>query len=52
MTLSIINGWEEGHFKAVASKGLHGIEFCANDRYDSAEILAKADEIKVGHDPP
>lgn len=47
MTLSIINGWEEGHFKAVASKGLHGIEFCANDRYDSAEILAKADEIKA-----
>lgn len=47
MILSIINGWEEGHFKAVASKGLHGIEFCANDRYDSAEILAKADEIKA-----
>lgn len=47
MILSIINGWEEGHFKAVAAKGLHGIEFCANDKYDSAEILAKADEIKA-----
>lgn len=47
MILSIINGWEEGHFKAVAAKGLHGVEFCANDCYDSAEILAKADEIKV-----
>lgn len=47
MILSIINGWEEGHFKAVAAKGLHGVEFCANDKYNSAEILAKADEIKA-----
>ncbi len=47
MILSIINGWEEGHFKSVADKGLHGVEFCANDKYDSAEILAKADEIKA-----
>ena len=47
MTLSIINGWEEGHFKAVASKGLHGIEFCANDRYDTKVCLV-ARKVRPG----
>jgi len=47
MYLGIINGWEEGHFKAVADKGLHGVEFCANHNYDSAEILAKAQDIRA-----
>lgn len=46
MYLGIINGWEEGHFKAVSEKGLQGIEFCINDKYESAEVLAKANEIK------
>ena len=46
MKLCIINGWEEEHFKAVSEKGLHAVEFCANDNYDSAEILAKAEKIK------
>ena len=46
MKLCIINGWEEEHFKAVSEKGLHAVEFCANDKYDSAEILAKAEKIK------
>lgn len=46
MKLGIINGWEEGHFKAVHEKGLEAVEFCINDKYDSAEVLEKADEIK------
>ncbi len=37
MYLGIINGWEEG---------LRRIEFCANHNYDSAEILAKAQDIR------
>ena len=46
MMLGIINGWEEGHFKAVKEKGLEAVEFCINDKYDSAEVLKKAEEIK------
>lgn len=46
MILSIINGWEEQHFSAVAAKGLSGIEFCINGGRDSAEVLARAEEIK------
>lgn len=46
MKLGIINGWEEGHFKAVSEKGLQAVEFCINDKYDSFEVLQKADEIK------
>ncbi|MBR3767809.1 MAG: sugar phosphate isomerase/epimerase [Clostridia bacterium] len=46
MKLGIINGWEEGHFKAVAVKGLEAVEFCINYNYDSAEVLKKAEEIK------
>ena len=46
MYLGIINGWEEGHFKAVSEKGLKGIEFCINYNRDSAEALAKAADIK------
>ena len=47
MYLGIINGWEEGHFKAVSEKGLKGIEFCINYNRDSAEALAKAADIKA-----
>lgn len=47
MILSIINGWDEGHFKSVAAKGLKGIEFCINDKYDSGEVLAKKEKIKA-----
>ena len=47
MVLGIINGWEEGHFQAVAKLGLHAVEFCINHNYDSAEVLARADEIKA-----
>ena len=46
MVLGIINGWEEGHFKAVNKLGLKAVEFCINHNYDSAEVLAKADDIK------
>ena len=46
MMLGIINGWEEGHFKAVKEKGLEAVEFCINDKYDSTEVLKKAEEIK------
>ncbi len=46
MILGIINGWEEGHFKGVQKLGLKAVEFCINYNYDSAEVLAKADEIK------
>lgn len=47
MYLGIINGWEEGHFKAVSELGLQGIEFCINGSVDSAPVLAKADEIRA-----
>lgn len=45
MYLGIINGWEDGHIKAVRDKGLKWVEFCCNHNYDSAEVLAKADSI-------
>lgn len=47
MKLGIINGWEEGHFKSVHDKGLEAVEFCINHNYDSAAVLAKADEIRA-----
>lgn len=47
MKLGIINGWEEGHFKAVSEKGLEAVEFCINYNYDSAEVLKKAEEIRA-----
>ena len=47
MYLGIINGWDEGHFKAVSELGLQGIEFCVNHNYDSAEVLARAEEIRA-----
>ena len=53
MKLGIINGWDEGHFKTVSEKGLTAVEFCINYKYDSAEVLARAEEIKgymVGED--
>ncbi len=46
MKLGIINGWEEAHFRSVKEKGLEAVEFCINHNYDSAEVLARADEIK------
>ena len=46
MRLGIINGWDEGHFKTVSEKGLTAVEFCINYNYDSAEVLARAEEIK------
>ncbi len=45
MYLGIINGWEDGHIKAVHDKGLKWVEFCLNHNYDSAEVLAQADRI-------
>lgn len=47
MKLGIINGWQEGHFKAVKAKGLDAVEFCINHNYDSAEVLAQKEEIKA-----
>ncbi|MCH5197874.1 MAG: sugar phosphate isomerase/epimerase, partial [Oscillospiraceae bacterium] len=47
MVLGIINGWEEGHFKAVHKLGLKAVEFCINHNYDSFEVLSKADEIRA-----
>lgn len=47
MKLGIINGWEEGHFKAVHEKGLEAVEFCINGKYDSALVLAQKEEIKA-----
>ena len=47
MKLGIINGWKEGHFKAVRAKGLEAVEFCINHNYDSAEVLAEKEEIKA-----
>lgn len=47
MILGIINGWEEGNFKAVADKKLDAVEFCVNHNYDSAEVLSKAQDIKA-----
>ena len=46
MILGIINGWEEGNFKAVAEKKLDAVEFCINEKHDSAEVLKRAYEIK------
>lgn len=46
MKLGIINGWSEGCIKYVSEKGLDAVEFCVNDKYDSAEFLSKAIEIK------
>ena len=46
MKLGIINGWEEGHFRAVKEKGLEAVEFCINYYNDSNEVLARAQEIK------
>lgn len=46
MKLGIINGWSEGCIKYVHEKGLEAVEFCVNYNYDSAEFLAKAEEIK------
>ena len=45
MKLGIINGWSEGCIKYVHDKGLDAVEFCVNYNYDSAEFLAKANEI-------
>lgn len=45
MYLGIINGWDEGCIKAVHDKGLSWVEFCVNHNYDSAEVLAQADDI-------
>ncbi len=47
MKLGIINGWSEGCFEYVKSKGLDAVEFCVNHNYDSEEFLAKANEIKI-----
>ena len=47
MHLGIINGWSDGCIKAVSEKGLEWVEFCVNYNYDSAEVLAQADEIKA-----
>lgn len=46
MKLGIINGWSEGCIKYVHEKGLDAVEFCVNDKYDSAEFLAQAEAIK------
>ncbi len=46
MKLGIINGWEEGHFRAVKEKGLEAVEFCINYYNDSSEVLKRAEEIK------
>ena len=46
MKLGIINGWEEGHFAYVKSKGLDAVEFCVNHNYNAKEFLDKATEIK------
>ena len=46
MKLGIINGWEEGHFRAVKEKGLEAVEFCINYYNDSKEVLDRAQEIK------
>ena len=46
MKLGIINGWEEGNIQYVSKKGLEAVEFCVNHNYDSAEFLAKANDIK------
>jgi len=46
MKLGIINGWSEGCIKYVHEKGLDAVEFCVNYNYDSAEFLAKAEDIK------
>ena len=45
MYLGIINGWDREHFRAVSELGLKGIEFCINHNVDSAEVLAKKEEI-------
>lgn len=45
MKLGIINGWDEGSFKYVASLGLHAVEFCCNHNYDSMEVAGHTDEI-------
>jgi len=45
MKLGIICGWDEKNFEYVAKKGLHMVEFCCNDNYDSAEIADHVDEI-------
>ena len=47
MYLGIINGWEKGHIKAVRELGLDAVEFCINYYNDSAEVLAKKEEIKA-----
>lgn len=46
MKLGIINGWEEGNIRYVSEKGLEAVEFCVNHNYNSAEFLAKANDIK------
>ncbi len=46
MKLGIINGWDEGCFEYVKSKGLDAVEFCVNHNYDSEEFLSRAEEIK------
>ena len=47
MVLGIINGWDEGHFKAVQKLGLKAVEYCINHNYDSAAVLARKEEIKA-----
>ena len=47
MKLSIINGWEDGHFAAVKAKGLSAVEFCINGKINSAEVLAIKEQIKA-----
>ena len=46
MKLGIISGWQDGHLKAVSEKGLSAVEFCINDKTDSAVVLAQKESIK------
>lgn len=47
MKLGLINDWNEAGFQQNAKLGLEAIEFCINWNVDSAEVLAKKDEIKA-----
>ena len=46
MKLGIIQGWDEEGFRYAASKGLEGVEFCVNGKYDSAEFAAQVPQIQ------
>ncbi len=47
MKLGIIQDWSESGFRYAADKGLDGVEFCVNGKYDTQEFAARVPDIRA-----